>query len=413
MCLLRTVSRSVLYLAAAILVAGCGLGSVIEEVGQRTSDAAKWERDRDQLRALGSTWHVFHDQHRRSPADWSELLAHDPTLAELQDRGCVITWWGLQFREAVDGVSNIILAYFPEVEKKGGAVLLLDGSVYRMTAEQFNKPDEFFGIPRRPRPPKQAAVQPRPSAATPSAATAPATAPTWPTPFEDTIPREENDRAQTPPPTPVAPPVASPPPTAPKWPSPFEDTVLSEENDRMQAPPAAEFPMQPPPVSDRLPRGPRPGFPSRGGPVPGNATELVGGSGGTVFHRTSPDSRPMLGVRVLMGSWSRQPALVLFEPLFERRTVPGPGQSIIARDGYAVGALRIHASTLVDAVQVVFMRQQQDGRLDPGDAYDSPWVGTPSHGEAVTVGGQGIPVIGVHGRRAAVVDALGLVLSSP
>jgi hypothetical protein len=70
-----------------------------------------------------------------------------------------------------------------------------------------------------------------------------------------------------------------------------------------------------------------------------------------------------------------------FDPLFDRKTVSGPGQ--------------------------------QDGRLDPGDAYDSPWVGTPSHGEAITVGGQGIPVIGIHGRRAAVIDALGLVLSSP
>ena len=296
--LLRTVSRSVFYLAAATLVAGCGVGSVIEEVRQRASDAANWERDRDQLSALGMTWHVFHQQHRRSPADWSELLAHDPTLEELQDRGCVITWWGRQLAEAVGGISNTILAYFPGVEKEGGAVLLLDGSVYRMTAEQFNNPDEFFRIRRRPPPPKQAAVQPRPSAATPSAATA-------------------------------------------------------------------------------------------------------------------PDSRPMLGVRVYMGSWSRQPALVLFDPLFDRKTVSGPGQSIIARDGYAVGALRIHAGTRVDAVQVVFMRQQQDGRLDPGDAYGSPWVGTPSHGEAITVGGQGIPVIGVHGRRAAIIDALGLVLSSP
>jgi len=147
--------------------------------------------------------------------------------------------------------------------------------------------------------------------------------------------------------------------------------------------------------------------------VPGNPTELVGGSGGAPFHRASPDLRPMLGVRFALGSWARQPALQLFEPLFDRRTAPGPGQSIMARDGYAVGALRIHAGTLVHAVQVVFMRQQQDGRLDPDDAYDSPWVGTPSHGEAITVGGQGVPVIGVHGRRAAVIDALGLVLASP
>ncbi len=73
----------------------------------------------------------------------------------------------------------------------------------------------------------------------------------------------------------------------------------------------------------------------------------------------------------------------------------------------------LNANTLVNAVQIVFMRKQQDGRLDPGDTYTSPWVGTPSGDEAVTVGGQGIPVIGVHGRRAAVIDAIGLVLLSP
>jgi hypothetical protein len=56
------------------------------------------------------------------------------------------------------------------------------------------------------------------------------------------------------------------------------------------------------------------------------------------------------------------------------------------------------------------MRLGADGRLDPNDSYKSDWIGTPSATPTRTVGGDGKKVIGVQARRAAVLDALGLVV---
>jgi hypothetical protein len=57
------------------------------------------------------------------------------------------------------------------------------------------------------------------------------------------------------------------------------------------------------------------------------------------------------------------------------------------------------------------MKAQPDGRLDPKDSYTSDWLGRPSGREPKVVGGKGQAVVGVHGRRGAVIDAIGLVLA--
>jgi len=75
--------------------------------------------------------------------------------------------------------------------------------------------------------------------------------------------------------------------------------------------------------------------------------------------------------------------------------------------------LKVHAGQYVNALQVVCMRMTADGRLDPDDSYASDWIGTPGSGEPKTVGGTGERVVGIHGRRAAILDAIGLVLQRP
>jgi hypothetical protein len=76
-----------------------------------------------------------------------------------------------------------------------------------------------------------------------------------------------------------------------------------------------------------------------------------------------------------------------------------------------VGGLNADADRFVNAVQVVFMRLSSDGRLEPTDSYTGPWIGQPTGREPVSLGGTGAAVIGVHGRRAAILDAVGLVLA--
>ncbi len=73
--------------------------------------------------------------------------------------------------------------------------------------------------------------------------------------------------------------------------------------------------------------------------------------------------------------------------------------------------MAVDAADLVTAVQVVFMKIRPEGLPDPQHAYRSERVGRPSGREARLLGGTGKPVIGVHGRRGAVIDGVGLILA--
>ena len=92
-------------------------------------------------------------------------------------------------------------------------------------------------------------------------------------------------------------------------------------------------------------------------------------------------------------------------------TVRG-GATVMARPGYAVGAINLRAGIIVDAVQLVFMRAE-DGRLNPGDSYTSDWLGDPSGGSPSTASGEGRPVAGLRGQAdGKEVKGLGLVVGN-
>lgn len=79
---------------------------------------------------------------------------------------------------------------------------------------------------------------------------------------------------------------------------------------------------------------------------------------------------------------------------------------MVAKADYAVGGLKVDVPKYVSAVQIIFQRVKPDNQLDPADA----WIGTPSEKEAPTIDGAGKKAIGIHGRRGAIIDAVGLVL---
>ncbi len=86
-------------------------------------------------------------------------------------------------------------------------------------------------------------------------------------------------------------------------------------------------------------------------------------------------------------------------------TVRGPLHELVAKPGYAVGGFNARSGVWLDAFQVVFMKMGT--LLDPSDTYTSEWVGGQggAHRE-VRVSGR---VFGVHGRKGANVDCLGLI----
>jgi hypothetical protein len=83
---------------------------------------------------------------------------------------------------------------------------------------------------------------------------------------------------------------------------------------------------------------------------------------------------------------------------------------ILAKDGYAVGGLVVRSASVVDSVQVVFMRINPDGvSLNPQDAYVSDPVGGRGGNAAKEVSARGRLVVGVIGGTGEWVESIGLV----
>lgn len=141
----------------------------------------------------------------------------------------------------------------------------------------------------------------------------------------------------------------------------------------------------------------------------GTPTELIGGNGGTPFRSANSDQRPMAGVRYTIGNWAGKDRVGRVEPLFDRDDSAGEGV-VMARDGYVVGGIEVDALEFVDAMALVFVRVAPGGELDLADTYTSDWIGKPSGRPPRTLSGGGKKVIGLHGRGAAILDSVGLVL---
>jgi S1-C subfamily serine protease len=84
---------------------------------------------------------------------------------------------------------------------------------------------------------------------------------------------------------------------------------------------------------------------------------------------------------------------------------------VLAKAGYAVGALNVKGGVHVDGLSIVFMEIGPSG-LNPGTSYESNWFGRGTAERlAVQVGGEGTAVIGIRGHSDDhAVTALGLVL---
>jgi hypothetical protein len=99
------------------------------------------------------------------------------------------------------------------------------------------------------------------------------------------------------------------------------------------------------------------------------------------------------------------------EPMVTHDVPRGLQNSVIAKEGYAVGAISVEGDDFVRALQVVFVRVTTEGKLDPADSYTSEWIGHPAGKNVQAIDGRGVRVVGIQGRRAAILDAVGLVLA--
>jgi hypothetical protein len=136
------------------------------------------------------------------------------------------------------------------------------------------------------------------------------------------------------------------------------------------------------------------------------------------FRATAPKGGLLVGVHVGYAGGSRVGSI---QPIYQvdrayvegdRLGAPVEGEAtVVAKPGYAVGAVNTRTGLVLDAFQLVFMKYK-DGRLDARDTYTSAWLGNPRGGNLKNVSGGGKIVAGLHGTTSQrEVNSLGLVVA--
>ena len=153
-------------------------------------------------------------------------------------------------------------------------------------------------------------------------------------------------------------------------------------------------------------------------------TATLGSAEGAASTDTSRDG-PLVGCRYTKAPYSAGSMIASFQPLYRTAsgvragapfgTPRGALVEVLAPEGFAVGALAMQGGDRIDRVtgfQFVFMRVKDDGRLDPSDCRFGDWQATFKEGDALSVGGDGRPFVGV---RAFVAEDLlrGIALETP
>ncbi len=143
----------------------------------------------------------------------------------------------------------------------------------------------------------------------------------------------------------------------------------------------------------------------------------VGGAGGAEFEEAFEGNPFLTGFRVTQNNGYLKSIQAFYRQgtqTIEGRTRGNPGgphADLFAKPGYAVAGVHVKGGDRVRAFKVVFMRISGPGLL-PSDRYDSDWyVGDAA--DTILLGGDGAPVVGIHGRCGNDLDALGLILFKP
>jgi hypothetical protein len=138
-------------------------------------------------------------------------------------------------------------------------------------------------------------------------------------------------------------------------------------------------------------------------------TETVGGTGGVAFKKVDSQGRPVIGVQFILRSWEGRKYVGQLTPLFDRSRATRQN-TIFSKEGYALGAIHVWASEFVDGIKLEFMKLNDDTSLQLSDSYKADTIGSATTSTAKIITSDGRLVVGFHGRRAAVMDAIGLAL---
>ncbi len=143
----------------------------------------------------------------------------------------------------------------------------------------------------------------------------------------------------------------------------------------------------PPPVARAEGRGPR----------------IQGGPFDPEYRDATPPGGALVGLEVGLGKFVNNDVVKALRPVYRIGDKESLGEQygtelnnvvkVIAKPGYAVGAVTLKTGLGIDGLSITFMKVL-DGKLDPKDNYESEWVGSVRGGGPVKIG-DGTLVVGV------------------
>jgi hypothetical protein len=137
--------------------------------------------------------------------------------------------------------------------------------------------------------------------------------------------------------------------------------------------------------------------------------KILGGMNDPQFTDEAPAGGVLIGLELGLGKWAnRDDIIIAIRPIYRSRSggevlgkQHGTNTSrlvrIKAKSGYAVGAVTVRSTLVVDGLSVTFMHY--NGRaLSPAASYESEWIAT-SGGRTTRLGGDGTLVTGICGKE--------------
>jgi hypothetical protein len=121
-------------LAVSVIVTGAGC-----DAATQARNAAKKQQMANNLKQLGLAYHNFYDSNAKPPTGWSDVATFGVPTDVQQQLSAYTVHWGTDIRKVTTGTASFVLAYPPGAATAGGQVLMLDGSVQNVTAQEFNE----------------------------------------------------------------------------------------------------------------------------------------------------------------------------------------------------------------------------------------------------------------------------------
>jgi S1-C subfamily serine protease len=143
---------------------------------------------------------------------------------------------------------------------------------------------------------------------------------------------------------------------------------------------------------------------------PGKPTQIQGGVFDSEFRDGAPAGGHLVGLEIGLGKFVNNDVIRAVRPIYRVGGKDSFGEqvgkeldrvvTVLAKPGYAIGAMTVKAGLTADGLSVTFMKIV-DGGLDPKDSYESDWVGGMGGGGPVKLGGDGTQVVGIVGKMNA------------